>query len=825
MKKALLLIALLFFLFTNIFAQQFLGLRQSNYSGMLGSDLNPASIADSRYKVNVVLFSAFGSAYNNHLYFNTKTMPNWWMGSFDDTDPQSKAWMDSEGFGKIISVDSTASYKNRGLGQFFEIDNGKKNRSAFINTEIDVLNFMITLDKKRAIGFQIRNRTLLNIDDASPELIRLATNEFDFPNLFNSNIEDGKLNLSMNSWIEYNLNYAQVLSDREQHFFKIGGKLKFLQGVGSAYLHTNNLNINVANDTLANSIGVDFDYGYSENLGGYVESKNPNEEFSGAAFKEIASKLGLGVDIGVVYEWRPDWKKYKYDMDGEKDLWMRDKNKYKLKIGAAINDIGGMKYDKGGLSNNFSLNVNTFDLTKFDNIQGFRSMDSVLTSFQDSSFATFDNSDDKQFYMNLPTHFNLTVDYNIHKDFYLNFYSRINLVFSGDKNAIHYPTALALTPRWDHRRFGVSVPVSYDKISGFRTGLALRIAYVSIGTGDLKPLIAPGRDMNVRGLDVFVSAHIPILFKAPKDRDKDFVSDKLDDCIDVPGTWEMKGCSDVDHDGILDQNDSCVTDSGLVQFNGCPDTDGDGIMDKEDACPDTPGIVEFNGCPDTDGDGLMDKEDDCPTFPGPIENKGCPYKLLHTVDEMGEILETDTLLSGDEFYRFPNLKSDESHLFKQGEFDDSDMIKVILGNDTVIANKNDKGYYFYEYLPPAPFVIELLKEEEEILKAAFDNLEFEMAKAVIKDVSYKSLVDLANLLMKKPEWRIKISGHTDSVGKESNNLKLSQKRAEAVAAFLESNNVLKDRIDVEFFGESKPIATNKTKAGRQKNRRVEMEIL
>ena len=111
------------------------------------------------------------------------------------------------------------------------------------------------------------------------------------------------------------------------------------------------------------------------------------------------------------------------------------------------------------------------------------------------------------------------------------------------------------------------------------------------------------------------------------------------------------------------------------------------------------------------------------------------------------------------------------------------------------------------------------------MKAAFDNLEFEMAKAVIKDVSYKSLVDLANLLMKKPEWRIKISGHTDSVGKESNNLKLSQKRAEAVAAFLESNNVLKDRIDVEFFGESKPIATNKTKAGRQKNRRVEMEIL
>lgn len=824
MKKALLLTALLFALFTTNYAQQFLGLRQSNYSGIMGSDLNPASIADSRYKVNIILFSGFQSTYNNHLVFNTKTMPYWWVKSFDDTDPKSKAWMDGDGFGKIISVDSSDYYKSRGLGQLFEIDNGNKNRSVFNNEEIDVLNFMVTLSPKRAIGFQIRSRTMFNIDDASPELIRLSTNNFEYPDLYNVPINDGKFNISMNSWIEYNLAYAQVLSDKEQHFFKVGGKLKFLQGLGAFYLHSDNLNLNIANDTVANYIAADFNYGYSENLGGYVESEHSGEDFSSKAFNEMASKLGLGVDVGVVYEWRPDWKKYKYDMDGKTDLWMRDKNKYKLKVGLAINDIGGMKYNKGGQSNNFSLNVTDFDLTKFDDIQGFRSLDSVLTSFEDSGYVAFNPGDDRQFYMNLPTHMNLTVDYNIAKDFYVNLYTRVNMVFKSDVNAIHYPTAVAVTPRWDHRRFGVSVPLSYDGISGFRTGLALRLAYVSIGTGDLKPLIAPGRDMDVRGFDFFVSAHIPILFKAPKDRDKDGVSDKLDDCIDIPGTWEMKGCSDIDKDGILDQNDSCVTDSGLVKFNGCPDRDGDDIMDKEDDCPDVFGLAEFNGCPDTDGDGIMDKNDSCVTFPGPIENNGCPYKLLHTVDEMGEILATDTLIAGQEFYRFPNLKSDESHLFKLGEFDDSESIKVILGDDTIAANKNDRGYYYYQYLPPAPVVIELLEEEEEILKAAFDNLEFEMAKAIIKDVSYKSLIDLANLLMKKPEWRIRISGHTDSVGSETNNMKLSKKRAQAVATFLENNNVIADRIDVEWFGESKPIADNKTKAGQQKNRRVEMEI-
>ena len=200
------------------------------------------------------------------MTFNTKTMPYGWKKSFDNSNPTSKAWLDSEGFGKVISVDSTEYYKSRGLGQFFEINNGNKNRSAFENAEIDILNFMITLDRKRAIGFQIRNRTLVNIDDASPELIRLVTNNFQYPDLYNTDISDGRLNVSMNSWIEYNVNYAQILSDKNQHFFKVGGKLKFLQGLGAAYLHSDNLNLNIANDTVANYMSADFNYGYSENL-------------------------------------------------------------------------------------------------------------------------------------------------------------------------------------------------------------------------------------------------------------------------------------------------------------------------------------------------------------------------------------------------------------------------------------------------------------------------------------------------------------------------------------------------------------------------------
>jgi len=444
-------------------------------------------------------------------------MHHWWKKSLNNKYPESKAWLNSSDLSKLVSVDSTSYYKSQGKGQLFEIDNSNKNRSAFINTEFDIFNFMITIDRKRAVGFQIRNRTIFNMDAASPELIRFATNDFNFQNLFNLNVADENINISMNSWIEYNLSYAQILSDKEQHFFKIGGKLKFLQGVSSFYFNANDLNFNIKNDTTANSISANFDYGYSENLGSFVEpnyyNKNANEGFKASDIKDFASKLGLGIDIGAVYEWRPNWEDFKTS-EGK---WMRDKNKYKLRVGVSINDIGGMTYNKGGYSNNFSFNVGLFDLHNFNNTKGFRSLDSTLQSFSDSGFIAFKNNDDRKFYMNLPTHSNIDIDYHVYKNFYANFYTRINLKFGKDKNTVHYPTSFALTPRFDHRKWGVSLPLSYNGVAGFRTGLALRLWFFDIGTGDMKSIIAPGHDMNVRGVDFYFAARVPILFKKNKE--------------------------------------------------------------------------------------------------------------------------------------------------------------------------------------------------------------------------------------------------------------------------------------------------------------------
>ncbi|TXB65374.1 OmpA family protein [Vicingus serpentipes] len=855
-KKITLIISICIFI-TNANAQEFLGIRQSNYSGVMGLDLNPASIADNRMKMDMVIFGASVYGYNNHAYFNPKHMPYGWIKSFDADDPKSDAWMNNEDLNQLVSADSIDFYKNKGVDQYVEFNNGNKDRSAFVNTEIDIFNIMISINQKISIGFQIKNRTLFNLDKVSPELIRLVGREFDYQQLFNLNLEDANLNLSMNSWNEYNFAYAQVLKDDNEHFWKIGGKLKFLQGIGSFYFYSDNVDYNIQNDSTANFIQGDFDYGYSDNLGGYIEPEdNSGEEFSAGEFLKSASNFGLGLDVGIVYEWRPNYRDFKYDMDNKTDLWRRDQNKYKVRVGAAINDIGGMTYKKGSLSRNFSFNTSNFDLQTFDGVEGFRTLDSTLLNLADSGDIVFRN-DDGKYFMNLPTHANIDVDYHIGKNIYANYYMRLNLLFLKDRNAVHYPNNFAITPRWEKRWWGVSLPLSYNTVAGFRYGVGLRAGPVVVGTGDIKPFFAPGKDTKIRGGDFYVALKLPIPYGRPKDRDKDKVSDKLDVCIDVPGVWafkgcpdtdndgiqdaeddcpldsgivEFNGCPDTDNDGIMDKLDSCVTDSGLVKFNGCPDRDGDDIMDKEDDCPDTPGIPTFNGCPDTDGDGLMDKEDGCPQLPGPTSNKGCPLKLLHSVDSMNQILASDTLLIGKEKFIFNNLSPDKSYLFElevsDGEY--PPYIDIALQNSDSISQirafKKDSTHYAYTFIKKGA-ALELTKEEEEILNTAFANLEFETGKTKIKETSLPSLIDLALLLKKKPDWALSIAGHTDSQGAASSNLRLSKGRAQAVAEFLTKSGVDSSRFEVKWFGETKPIADNKTKEGRQKNRRVEMTVI
>ena len=105
------------------------------------------------------------------------------------------------------------------------------------------------------------------------------------------------------------------------------------------------------------------------------------------------------------------------------------------------------------------------------------------------------------------------------------------------------------------------------------------------------------------------------------------------------------------------------------------------------------------------------------------------------------------------------------------------------------------------------------------------HLTFSSGSHNIKPGFHEVLNSLASVLVEYKDTRINICGHTDSVGKQSYNQTLSTIRARRVASYLATQGIVSERLAVAGFGETKPLASNKTKTGRAKNRRVEIEIL
>jgi outer membrane protein OmpA-like peptidoglycan-associated protein len=257
------------------------------------------------------------------------------------------------------------------------------------------------------------------------------------------------------------------------------------------------------------------------------------------------------------------------------------------------------------------------------------------------------------------------------------------------------------------------------------------------------------------------------------DTDGDGVYDKFDACPEVPGLVEFNGCPDADGDGIKDSDDACPNVAGLAAMNGCPDADADGIADKDDMCPNAKGSKANKGCPDTDGDGVVDKNDKCPTLAGPVANGGCAWP-----DTDG-----DSILDKDD--KCPNVAGVAS----EG------------GCPEIISNAAKMGVDTFA---------------EAIL--------FKIESASFKSGVNVALEGMLAIMNEFPTSEFAVSGYTDTSGSVSGNLKLSNSRANAVKDYLVANGIDAARLTATGFGQDSPIVSNKTRAGRVQNRRVEVKV-
>ena len=254
------------------------------------------------------------------------------------------------------------------------------------------------------------------------------------------------------------------------------------------------------------------------------------------------------------------------------------------------------------------------------------------------------------------------------------------------------------------------------------------------------------------------------------DSDGDGISDKNDECPEIPGLEEFAGCPDTDGDGIADKDDQCPDQAGSKDMMGCPDTDGDGIADKDDECPNSAGGSETNGCPDSDGDGVADKDDECPNLVGSIETNGCP-------DSDGDGI--------------PN--KDDACPDNAGSIENKGCPVI---TDSVIDELNDEG----------------------------SMIRFKASSSVIGDDSDECLEKIKSILDNYPSTNIVIEGHASSDGSKSFNQKLSEDRATSVKNALVGKGADSDRLETVGYGEDKPLKDNTSREGRKSNRRVQFSL-
>lgn len=325
-----------------------------------------------------------------------------------------------------------------------------------------------------------------------------------------------------------------------------------------------------------------------------------------------------------------------------------------------------------------------------------------------------------------------------------------------------------------------------------------------------------------------------------RDRDKDGIPNKYDKCIDIPedidGFEDADGCPDKDNDrdGLLDPDDTCPNEpEDFDRFrdeDGCPDADNDAdrILDVSDRCPlqpeDYDGWGDLDGCPepDNDQDGLLDPNDACPNVPenfnGFEDTDGCPDQQPR--------LDTDGDGMFDDVDKCP---------FDAEDFDgfqdtdgcpepDNDLDGIFDIQDRCPFDPETRNGYLDEDGCPdeAPSRVVLERTRINILDKVF----FEVNQAVIQQVSYGLLEEVARVIVDHPNLQlIRVEGHTDSDGSHAYNERLSQRRAQAVVDFLVERGVARERLDPVGFGETRPLDTNRTPEGKQNNRRVEFVIL
>jgi hypothetical protein len=483
-------------------AQGWLGLAQSNYAGTNNAYLNPSTIADARHRAYLNLGGASANFYNTYLQLDLPQRP--WAKDF--------------------------SFQRDYLSEQLTGDTKFGSASA----EVRLPSLMLALGPRSAIALTSRVRAFVQFSNVSENVARLARyglGDAENLNLANRVLTDNSFNLDANSFHEFAFTYARTFTPNTTHFFKGGLTVKYLVGLGGGYVHNTGTDYQVYDQDSIQLRSPNVSYAYTGDNDYYQQSG-----FGvGTLYGSQRLGRGYGADIGVTYEWRPDYKRYNYQMDGT-NLPDDSHNKYRLRLGVALTDLGAVRYQheqyvrQATLANNRTVQLGQLDTISFTNLATLTPTIERLVGLREQS---------RQFTSYLPATLRFTADYRLLNHVYAGLLWTQNLLPTrtiGSRSI----SSLALTPRLEFSHIEVATPIilanNYRKL---QVGAMLRVGPLILGSDNLGGLVGL---TSATGADVYVGLGLALHRHRRKDRDGDLVSNKYDKCPREKGTWAFKGC-------------------------------------------------------------------------------------------------------------------------------------------------------------------------------------------------------------------------------------------------------------------------------------------
>lgn len=752
------------------------GLVMDNYFSSNSVTFNPSSIVDSKSRFSI----STGLNYTNHSNF----------------------------------------YKADYFGLEGKLVDGKK--KGYQNREFtsDALYLKYELDHKNALAYTFRTRSFNNqrgIPEVWNESAAVKYGENDTLTTFDVT----GFSLAQLDYNEHIFTYARTIFDRGERFLKVGASLKILNGLGAKYMYFESGTMKFMYDNAGMVDVKDLSVDYGQNV-------------SDAQLKY--KNRGVGFDIGATYEYRPNHERQYYDMDGEKRIVRYDMNKYKMKFGASITDIGSIKFMEdttyGNLSNYSGIQN---DISDFYDVGAdlFGMGGSPYTTVQNTikPFSTVGDDPKDFFRMNLPTTLHVNVDYLIENfrffpnNLYVSYNMSLPLIGGWDRTRVNQVFIHTITPRIEKEKFSILMPLSQMGTGRVYFGLAGRFNWktLSVHAGSNNLAMMFGQKASLTR-SFFFGISYNVLYDVPSDKDLDKVSDDRDECPSDPGVWELQGCPDTDGDGIPDKEDYCIYEQGPRTTRGCPDTDGDGIIDMNDMCPEEKGLGVHYGCPDRDFDGVIDVADKCPDLPGIELNNGCPF------ENPGCCMDND----GDGVSNNADKCPDHAgSVYNDGcPIDESNINKIKLQEEKAKLDANHTGEQI-KVLSNNDTIRNLITSKEELNKIVASkkvmkehSIFFDVDQAMVNETEQKAFDKFIADYRKDETISFMVIGNTDRDGSLEYNLILSKKRAETIKRKLIDAGFDEDKIEVYYYGEAKSLHKGSYTAEQKRmDRRVDIKII